>query len=495
MKDIVSTAKTSDNNLREGISLSHTVQESVDESRYNQFLETACQQNGVKQVVVSFPFTATDSLQWMASHQNKCSFNFYCEKPSKTHAIAALGKNIACNAAGEDRFQKMTQAVERVKSETLHFNAGALEPDNGYHFVGGFSFWDNLDSKNWTHFEPASLILPEYALIQKGNRSSLSVAVSLSNKDTVEQLHQKVNQKIKAISSDGYEPQNGVEQQPYTPAQNGIPFSIDGEYKRWIKSVADIKQKISDQKLKKVVLGRQLQLPIHSTPNAFETLRRLRARYPNCSSFLVRKNSSETFVGCSPELLLSVNDNSIHTEALAGSIASGNSSKEDVKLQNELLESKKNRAEHAFVVKAIKELIAPLVDEIHHSDEPEIKKLANVQHLHTPISGTLKESTPILSLLKQLHPTPAMGGTPRRKALQCIRQHEEFNRGCFAGPVGWIDSDGSGEFTVAIRSGLIKEEFALLFAGCGIVGDSDPKEEWQETNLKFMPMLSALNYD
>ncbi|HLR32116.1 MAG TPA: chorismate-binding protein, partial [Fodinibius sp.] len=143
----------------------------------------------------------------------------------------------------------------------------------------------------------------------------------------------------------------------------------------------------------------------------------------------------------------------------------------------------------------IRHRLQPLTKNVYCDHQPRIKKLSNVQHLHTPIRAHLKDDTDILPVIEQLHPTPAVGGYPRKDAMEYIRELEDFERGWYAGPVGWMTPSGSGEFAVAIRSGLLSEDEAHFFAGCGIVADSNPKEEWEETNLKLSPMLSALNYD
>ncbi|MDZ7682556.1 MAG: chorismate-binding protein [Fodinibius sp.] len=128
-------------------------------------------------------------------------------------------------------------------------------------------------------------------------------------------------------------------------------------------------------------------------------------------------------------------------------------------------------------------------------NRPEVKKLSNVQHLYTPIRVQLKEQVTMLDVIEQLHPTPAVGGYPWGDAAHHIDELEQFDRGWYAGPVGWFNVNGDGEFAVGIRSGLFTKNKAHFFAGCGIVADSDPQSEWEETNLKLKPMLSALQYD
>ena len=163
-------------------------------------------------------------------------------------------------------------------------------------------------------------------------------------------------------------------------------------------------------------------------------------------------------------------------------------------MEYDLLHSNKDIHEQAIVLEAIKERLEPFSKEINHPNSPAIKKLSNVQHLYTPIRATMKDGISRTEVLKNLHPTPAVGGFPRNEAVEFIKKHENFDRGWYAAPVGWINASGNGEFIVGIRSGLITKEKVRFFAGCGIVQDSDPEKEWEETNMKFIPMLSALNY-
>jgi menaquinone-specific isochorismate synthase len=243
------------------------------------------------------------------------------------------------------------------------------------------------------------------------------------------------------------------------------------------------------------VLSRQFKISKSENNTPVDMLQKLRDQYPKCCSFLFKMKDAPAFVGCSPEQLLSFQQNALRTEALAGSIARGKDEEEDARFKNALLGSSKNNAEHQFVVQSIEQDLAPFVKNMQRSEQPIIKKLANVQHLYTPVQAQMIGDKNPLTILGQLHPTPAVGGYPRKIAVDYIKNNESLNRGWFASPVGWINSEGAGDFTVAIRSGLIDKTNALLFAGCGIVADSNPETEWQETNLKFMPMLSALNHD
>ncbi len=158
----------------------------------------------------------------------------------------------------------------------------------------------------------------------------------------------------------------------------------------------------------------------------------------------------------------------------------------------ELLEDDKNRYEHQLVVDSIRQALSDDCDGLSIPDEPQLMKLKDIQHLYTPVKGTAPSGLSILTLVEKLHPTPALGGVPRKEAMQVIREEEHMDRGLYAGPIGWMDAYGNGEYAVALRSGLLKGDHAFIYAGCGIVAHSDPDSEFKETQMKFRPMQRAL---
>jgi salicylate biosynthesis isochorismate synthase len=178
--------------------------------------------------------------------------------------------------------------------------------------------------------------------------------------------------------------------------------------------------------------------------------------------------------------------------ALAGTEPRGTSALEDRRLGEELLRQDKLQNEHAVVAETIRQALVPLTQTLDTASPPRLLKLHNVQHLMTPISGTLRNNMSVLQVVAALHPTPAVAGDPRATALEAIRQAEHLDRGWYAGPIGLIDADGSGEFAVALRSALVADHHATLFAGCGIVDGSDPDAEYNESIWKLQVMLESL---
>ncbi len=183
----------------------------------------------------------------------------------------------------------------------------------------------------------------------------------------------------------------------------------------------------------------------------------------------------------------------LKTAAIAGSMRRGSDEHEDARLAELLTESAKNQREQSVVLRVIEQSLQPVCSSIETSDRPEVITLKNIHHLCSRVSGTLRPGFGLIDAVEALHPTPAVAGYPRERALQVIANQEAQPRGWYAGPVGWIDREGDGEFVVALRSALFRGERVEAFAGCGIVDGSDPVEEWEETELKLRPILSALN--
>jgi isochorismate synthase len=245
----------------------------------------------------------------------------------------------------------------------------------------------------------------------------------------------------------------------------------------------------------KVVLAREVEVTAKAQQQPFHlatTLQRLRQNYPAANIFAFQRGE-RAFVGATPERLAHAQDGQLHTMALAGSAPRGANADEDRRLGSSLLHSQKNREEHGFVTAMLRDSLAHLCSKTWIADTPELLRLKNIQHLQTAIVGELLPGRSILDALQTLHPTPAVGGTPTEPALAFIRERENLDRGWYAGPIGWIDLQGNGEFAVALRSALLERRSATLFAGCGIVKDSDPEAEYAESCLKLQVILRSLS--
>jgi menaquinone-specific isochorismate synthase len=259
---------------------------------------------------------------------------------------------------------------------------------------------------------------------------------------------------------------------------------------RWEQAVAEAVAAIKAGGLRKVVLARDVFGTAAEPIDARILLQRLAVRYPGCFTF-----ACDGMIGATPELLVRRADREVSALVLGGTLPRGENPAEDEALGEELLASAKNNEEHAYAVVSIREALAPLCEVLEVETRPALLKFPNLQHLGTRVRGTLAGGgTPksALALAAAMHPPAAVCGTPTGAALDLIRELEHMDRERYAGPVGWMDAEGNGEFGIAIRSAQLSGRTARLFAGCGIVAGSEPAAELAETMVKLQPMRGAL---
>ena len=259
---------------------------------------------------------------------------------------------------------------------------------------------------------------------------------------------------------------------------------------RWERAVAEAVAAIKAGSLRKVVLARDVFATADEPIDARVLLRRLTRRYPDCFTF-----ACDGMVGATPELLVSRDGRGVSALVLGGTLPRGADPAEDLALGEELLASAKNHEEHAYAVASIREALEPLCETLDVDARPSLLKFPNLQHLGTRVRGTLaggEAPRSALSLAAAVHPPAAVCGTPTGAALELIRELEHMDRERYAGPVGWVDADGNGEWGIAIRSAQLSGRTARLFAGCGIVAGSEPAAEFAETLVKLQPMRGAL---
>ena len=380
---------------------------------------------------------------------------------------------------------------------------GPVEPGLGPVLFGGFSFDQGRSSSLlWRDFPRQSLILPEFQYVRRDGENHGWLTVNrfvfphesagslwldegwawLESALGRKEVHrERLAEMPAAASGDWFD----------WLRHKGLDIHED-DADAWLQAVRQGAQEIREGRLKKIVLARRLFLQAAQDLPLADVLRALRMRQgENCYLFAVRRGAS-CFLGATPERLVEVERQEGRVTCLAGSIARGRMPEEDGRLGAQLLADAKNRAEHAVVVEMIQKSLAPYCQTLDVPREPVLMKLRDIQHLYTPVTGRLKPGRQLFQLVQALHPTPAVGGYPREVALARIRELEQMDRGWYAGPIGWMDSEGNGEFAVALRSALLQGRQAVLFAGCGIMGDSDPRTEWEETRVKMTPMLSAI---
>ncbi|NJM98650.1 MAG: isochorismate synthase [Phormidesmis sp. RL_2_1] len=276
-------------------------------------------------------------------------------------------------------------------------------------------------------------------------------------------------------------------------AQLASDKAVTKDVAGFAKVVTAALAQIKAAQLHKVVLADVMDVVAAQAIDGVRSLQSLRHNHPDCTVFSVGNGRGQSFIGASPERLLSINEGQLTTDALAGSSSRGQTPSLDRSLGEALLHSDKERYEHQLVVEFIVQQLRSLGLTPHYTAAPRLLKLLHIQHLHTPISAVLAAGVVSpLDILAKLHPTPAVAGVPRQAACAVIRQHETFERGLYAAPLGWIDTQGNSEFIVGIRSALINGCKARLYAGAGIVAGSEPTQELAEIELKLQTLLNAL---
>lgn len=413
-------------------------------------------------------------------------------QPAAGFALVGIGRAWAAEPAGPDRFGHAAAAWEALVAgagERLGAVDG-LPRGAGPVLVGGLGFTGAAPAVDdaWGPFGAASLVLPALTFARTPEGSFLTAA-DLSGLPGSGRVLARTWGDLAARARELAPAPGGLVARPAA-----LPLTVVGEQPdrpTWDRLVGLFAGAVGRGRLDKVVLARRVVIhsPVEAdVPNA---LRRLAAAGPESTTFAFDRGRA-TFLGATPERLVQTDGRAFRTAAIAGSAPRGADAAEDARLAAALLDDDKEREEHAVVVEMLQTSLAPLAEVLHVAPAPAVLRLRHVQHLVTPVAGTLRDEAGLLALAARLHPTPAVGGEPRRPALDLIAEHEGFERGWYAGPVGWVGADGDGELMVALRSGVVAGQAATLFAGCGIVADSDPAREWEESRMKLRPVASAL---
>ena len=394
------------------------------------------------------------------------------ERPSQNFALVAVGEAGRANAEPGEGPRSAREASMRLLDRPLETDDARLSP----RVLGGFAFRDSsAPSEPWTDFGTGSLVLPRLLFVRDGDLRGVVVAPGVEAAEVLSLLTR-----------------NAGEAPIGDAASLRCTRPVDGD--RYRAGVRVIAEDIRAGAYEKAVLATTQQLALDGDASEIDvggTLARLRANYPECHLFTVSADGA-TFLGASPELLVGLSGGDVSTLGLAGSARRGETDEDDERIGRALLESAKDRHEHETVVRAIREALSEVTERLRVPAEPGLRRLRNIQHLATEISGRVVRGVDVLELVQRLHPTPAVCGWPRAAAQHVIAVLESFDRGWYAGPVGWMDAHGNGEFAVGLRAALVRGGRAWLFAGNGIMGDSDPDAELAEVQLKFRPLADAL---
>ncbi len=397
-------------------------------------------------------------------------------QPDAGFSLTGIGAARVIETAGEHRFSATAEIWNELCSGALIEQGDA---PCGPTLLGGFAF--DIVGPQWSGYPEGRMVLPRLCLIGDRGRCWLTVNAVICP-DTPPPLAELCG--LRGIAA-AHHPSNG-HASPAKPRLSELRPST-----QWRSEVAAAAQAVRRGDLGKVVLARAVRLQSRHNFDPTLALRRLSAGYPTCDVFAIA-HGDRCFLGATPERLLKVRGGQVSTTCLAGSYARGGSDHADRELAHALMADPKERREHALVLEDLTEKLSASCISLDLPAQPSVLKLPNVQHLCTPISGRLAPGRSALQIIEQIHPTPSVGGQPREAALRFIRARERLDRGWYTGPVGWLDYRGEGEFAVAIRAALLHGAQATLFAGCGIVADSDPEREYAESCIKLTPMLTAL---
>ncbi len=419
---------------------------------------------------------------------------FLFEQPDRgARALAALGEVALLTATGPERFATVADRWRSLAAAAV--SDPPEDPGRGGPVaVGGFAFAPQGGADPaWTGFEPASLIVPEVALTRephssgddgRGGEVRLTLHALAAPDDTPEELLARLQGRVGELRAAPLALLDPAPAGRYRVASAMPPEHYEA-------AVARAVELIRAGELEKVVLAREVHVhaPRGYDPAALFGV--LREGFPSCFVFCVGRGDG-AFLGASPELLLRREGHRVSALALAGSMRRSADPAVDDHLGEQLMHSEKDREEHAIVIRRIERTLRPHALWTAAPPEPTLVKVANIQHLGTPIRAQLAQPLDVIELLELMHPTPAVGGEPLARARPLIPALEGLDRGWYAGPVGWADATGDGEFCVALRCALLRGRIARCYAGVGVVRDSDPSAELAETEVKLAALLPLL---
>ncbi len=393
-------------------------------------------------------------------------------------SVAAIGRafDIVASPGGVSLEDEAGRTIEEEKDDSGNRILAAarlwrrVAPAEGAIAVGGFAYRPDRDPGGaWSGFPALLIRVPALAVMRRRGRTFVTAATP-----DAEALLDLSSTAVRAP---------GARTLSITPVRNPLA---------WTAAVQDLAARLRSGEAEKVVLAREVLARGDGVVSAGMVVRGLRAAYPSCFTYLVAGADGTALAGASPELLVRRTGNRAFSQPMAGSVARGATDVEDDRLARQLAQSAKDKSEHEVVATFVQEALRPFSSAVR-AREPEVARFTNIQHLATSVQAELSDPpADVLTLAAALHPTPAVGGWPRAAADGLIDELEGMERGWYAGAVGWIDGRGDGEFAVALRCGLLWEDGARLYAGVGVMPDSDPARELEETELKFKALLTAL---
>jgi isochorismate synthase len=415
------------------------------------------------------------------------SDRWFCwEQPDREFALAGLGVAHEAASRAEGRFAEVAHECLRTGGDPVLDEPRGLPAGAGPVWLGGFAFdAEGGASSTWSSFSPGSLVLPELSLCRSGDSTFLTVNAIVGPGEDAEKRSAAMAARLVGLRGEAPLPMLDPHPTSHAEIRSARP---PGDFE---DAVTAATTRIGAGEMSKVVLAREVVVNAGAAHDPAALFGAMREQFPACFCFCCGTPEA-SFIGASPELLVRRSGASVSTVALAGSTRRSSDPAVDDHLGEQLLRSDKDRREQRIVAKRIVRALRPHAVWVEAAAEPEIVKVANIQHLATPVIAQMAEPHSAIELAGMLHPTPAVGGEPWPEAAGAIANLEGMDRGWYAGPVGWMDATEDGEFCVALRSALLRDRQAHLFAGVGVVAGSDPAAELAETEVKLQALLPFL---
>ena len=405
------------------------------------------------------------------------------------HIGRAATVEIASSEDRADRFGKVWAEARNIFSCSWKDPQSQVNPPSPKLF-GGFSFRnDHVAEDPWEHFPSAHFVLPEMELMGGEESGVLTLRRLHVPSANPARCRQELREEVAAVRD-----RLTARPSETPPSDVWVPATrLETDLEAWSAIVDRALAEVATGALSKVVLARVQAVSFEGVMDPVDVVLNLWRENPGSRVFLFEPAPGHVLLGAAPETVATVQAGVLQATAVAGSVARGNTPDEEKAWAKKLLRSEKDRREHQVCVADMLARLAGISRDIQAEPEPRVLTLSAIQHLETAITSRLNPDETILSALDALHPTPCVCGLPRDRALAFIEEEEPFQRGWYAGPVGWFDSEGNGAFVPALRSAVSRGKDWRLFAGAGIVAGSDPSREWSETRIKFQPVLKALS--
>lgn len=453
-------------------------------------LSQARQSHQPQLVTLNFDIPPVDPLLVLARLAPSGDRHLYLENPLAQTSVVGFGTALVYETAGAYRFAQARRFIDQWRSQAhCYSEAGATASLSGADWARFFCTFTFFASQRQGEvaFPAALVVLPQWQILCQGGQGVLTLNRLITSTTDLEAIIDSLADQLRAIEHLGTVPWRdfrGLTRRPVQPDSDAGP--------RFRAAVNRALGHMTQHPVQKIVLAHALDWVGAEPIQPLAALGRLRQRYPDCHIFSVGQGNGQTFMGASPERLLSLTQGQLITDALAGSAPRGATPTQDDRLAQGLQRNPKERGEHRLVVEFLARQLQGIGLWPQYQLWPGVRRLSNIQHLHTPMRARVPCHIHPLQIVEALHPTPAVAGVPTREACAQILRFEDFDRGLYAAPLGWVGANGDSEFIVGIRSALVADAWVRLYAGAGIVAGSDPDREWAEIKLKLRALGESL---